>query len=71
MLTDFRERGNEGERGREILMQERNINRLPLLCASTGYRTYNPGACPNQELNPLLPFSLWDNGTEPHLPGLI
>ena len=31
MHIDLRERGREGERGRETLMWERNINRLPLI----------------------------------------
>ena len=41
----FRERGRKGKRGRETSMQERNIDRFPLVRALTGDQTRNPGTC--------------------------
>ena len=39
------------ERGRETSMWERNIDRLPSKCTSTGHGTCNLGICPDRELN--------------------
>ena len=53
ILINFRERGRWGEREREIERErERDIDQLPLECAQTRDQTHNPGACPDQELNP-------------------
>ena len=41
-------------------MWERNIDWLPVACALAGDQTYNPGMCPDQELN-LQSFILWDD----------
>ena len=60
MFTDFREKGREGERGRETLRGERNIDWLPFVHAPTREKTYNLGMCPDLESNP-QPFSLWDD----------
>ena len=53
-------------------MWERNIDWLPLTCASTRAWTHNPSMCPDQESNQQQPFTLWDNTqpTEPHWSGL-
>ena len=68
MLIDFRERGRQRERERNI--DVRNIDWLPLVCAPTRDRAHNLGMCPDQESNPkpsggqrTLP------APEPHLPG--
>ena len=65
----FREQKGRRKR-RETLMQERNIDLLPLVCALTGNQTCNPGMCPEHELN-WRPFALQDNAqpTEPHWSG--
>ena len=63
----FRERGREGERGREVYVY---------LCVGascvppTGDLAHNPGICPNWELN-WQPFHLQASteSTEPHQPG--
>ena len=55
MLIDFRERGREGER-------ERNISQFPLKCAPTGDGTHNLGMYPDWESNP-QPSALRDNAT--------
>ena len=47
MLIDFRERGRKGERGRQILMQERNIDRSPLIQCPNWDQTRNLGMCPD------------------------
>ena len=68
MSIDFRERGREvgregkggRERGRETSMGERNTDQLPPIRSLTGDRTYKPGMCPDQELNP-QPFGLGDD----------
>ena len=52
MLTDFRERGKEGERGRETSMLEKNMDWLPLIRALTQDQTLNLGMCPDQKLSP-------------------
>ena len=52
-LIDFRERGREGER-------RRNIDWLPLVYTSTGDQTCNPDMCPEWESNP-QPFGLPDS----------
>ena len=59
-LTDSRERGREGERGRETSMAERNMDWLPLIWTPTWDRTWNLGMCPDWELNP-WPFGLRDD----------
>ena len=46
------ERGRGG--GRE---RERNIDKLPVVCAPTGDQTLNLGMCPDQQSNP-QPFGL-------------
>ena len=56
----FRERGREGEGGRETLMCGRNINWLPLAHTLTGDWACNPGMCPDQESN-RWPFALQDD----------
>ena len=64
VLIDFRERRREG--GRE----ERNTDRLSLVCAPTGNQTHNPDMCFDWEPNP-QPLGLLDDAqpTEPHRPG--
>ena len=49
-----REEGREGERqtDRQTLMRERNIDRLPPLCALTRDQTCTLDMCPDVELNP-------------------
>ena len=70
-LFIFRKRGREGERGREILMWKKNIDRLPLAFTPARHQTLNPGMCPDWESN-WWPFALWDDAqpTEPHQSGL-
>ena len=48
MFIDFRDRGRDRER-------ERNIDRLPPIHVPIGDQTWNLGMCPDQELN-LQPF---------------
>ena len=69
-LFIFREGKGGRKRGRETSMWERNIDWLSLTCAPTGDRTYNPGLCPDRELN-RQPFALWGDAqqTEPHWSG--
>ena len=58
MLIDFfRERGREGERGRETSTSERNIDQL---CVPTGHQICNPGMCPDGESNS-RPFGVQDD----------
>ena len=58
------------KRNRETSMCERNIDGLPLAGALAGDQTYNPGMCPDWELN-WRPFGLQDDTqpTEPHQSG--
>ena len=67
MGFDFREKGREKER-------ERNIDFLILVedPTLTGDQTCNLGMCSDWELN-LLCFDLWEDTqpSEPHLPGLF
>lgn len=52
-----------GERERESLIRERNINWLSLECT--------PGMCPDQKSD-LRPFGVWDNApAKSHQPGLF
>ena len=62
----FRERGRKGEREGNISVW------LPLACPPTGNLDYNPGMCPDWELNQ-RPFGLQagTQSTESHQPGLI
>ena len=62
-----KKRKGGGKKGRETLKCERDIDRLPLICAPTRERTHNPGMCPDQESNQ-RPFTLQDDAqpTEPH-----
>ena len=54
LLILEREEGREGERqtDRQTLMRERNIDRLPPLCALTRDQTCTLDMCPDVELNP-------------------
>ena len=67
-----REGKGGGKRGQETLMNERNINQLPLVSPITRDLTYHPGMCPDLE-STWQPFSLQYNSqpTEPHQPGHI
>ena len=70
MFFGFRERGREGERGKEReiekSMWERNINQLSHVCAPTGDGTCNLGTCPARDrtLN-LLVYGTMLQSTEP------
>ena len=55
MLIDFRERGRDGKR-------ERNIDWLLLAHALTGDKTCNPGTCPDLNSN-LQPFGLQNDAS--------
>ena len=59
MLTDFRERGREGERERTS-MQYGSIKRFPFIHALTRDQAQNLGMCPDWESNP-QPFGVWDD----------
>ena len=60
-----REEGREKER-------ERNVDQLPLTCASNEEQTHNFGTCPDRELS-WQPFALQDDTqlAELHQPGLL
>ena len=60
------------ERGGREKERERNIDQLPLVCAPTRDRTWNPGVCPDRESN-LGAFGLMDDThpTEPRRSGLL
>ena len=63
VLTDFRERGREGQRGRE---RWRNIDGLPPIHTPRRDWIGNPGKRPDQESNP-QPFGAQDDApTEPN-----
>ena len=66
----FLEGEGRGERGRETLMCERNIDWSPLMCTLTGDRANNPDMYPEWELN-WQPLTLWEDiqPTEPHQSG--
>ena len=66
----FLERGERREKERERKSDVRNTDRLPLTCAPTGDRTWNPGICPNWESNP-RPLRDDTLPTEPHQSGLL
>ena len=69
-LFIFREKGREGERERNINVQEEL--RLVASCTPpTGDLARNPGMCPDQKSDQ-QPFGLWDDAqpTEPHQSGL-
>ena len=61
------------EREREKHQCERNINRLPPVCAPTGDKTCSLGTCPDQGLIPVTSWSsrgvklIFTGG--PHQPG--
>ena len=59
MLIDFREKGREGERQRNIDVREKTSTGCLLVHTLTGDQFSNAGRCPNQESNP-RPFSLQD-----------
>ena len=61
--------GREKERGRNIDMQEKHQSAASCT-PPTGDLAYDPGICPDRELNQ-QPFSLWDDTqpTEPHQSG--
>ena len=63
----FTEREREGERGRETLMCERNIDSLPLTHPSLG-PAWNPSLRPDWESN-WLGFQHHAQSTEPHQSG--
>ena len=62
-LFIFRERGNEGERERNINVWEKQLSAAP---RTPPTRAHNPGMCPSQELN-YWPFGL-QNGNQPTEP---
>ena len=53
----FWREGKEGTKRRRETMWERNMDQLPLLCASSGDQTSNLGICPDWESN-WRPFTL-------------
>ena len=67
----FRQKGREGERGRETLMCERYIDWLTLVHPQTEPCACNPGIYPDWESN-WQPFGLQAGAqpTEPHQPEL-
>ena len=67
----FREGGWDGERGRKILMREKNMGQLLFLRALSEDVTCNLGIYPDLGIK-LQPVGLWDDTqpTELHLPWL-
>ena len=63
----FLDKGEGREKEKATSIWEKNINRLPLVCALTWDQARNPGMCPYWESN-CQPFTLWDDTqpTEPH-----
>ena len=60
MLIDSKEKGREGQSWRETLMWETDIDRLPLIHATSRDWTHIPGMCHDWKLNP-WPFGLQNN----------
>ena len=73
ILFTFRERGREGQRGRETSKCERNTDWLSLTCPPpTRDLAHNPGTCPDRESNQQPFGSQADTqSTEPHQPELF
>ena len=70
MLIDFRERGREGERGRETCM--RNINPLPLAHSLTGTKPATRAcALTKNRTRDLSVYRMALQPTEPHQPGRV